>query len=225
MANWDRDADLWTGNNSLLDPPRSNRSICQYLVEVTEQQGMRAYVDYALQKYYSGLIPYQQQAENATISAAAATTAENDEEPNTAERSTSSSKSMFVCYEDWMNASKSDNLYSEALEFLYPGGGSANARVKQLRGKQMLSSSNNTGDNVDANTTVVAAAPEDDDGEGNHGTTTATATTYSYEGGHATDHDPELRARLREIVYRLDAEVFDNTVAKSNAVFGCGKPG
>jgi len=43
-----------------------------------------------------------------------------------------------------------------------------------------------------------------------------------YSGGHSSNHDPELRARLRRLVKQYDGELFNNTVAKSNAIFGCG---
>lgn len=44
-----------------------------------------------------------------------------------------------------------------------------------------------------------------------------------YSGGHATEHDPELRSRLRTLVERHDRELFNNTVATSNGIFGCGR--
>ena len=43
-----------------------------------------------------------------------------------------------------------------------------------------------------------------------------------YSGGHASTHDVKLRARLRGLVERYDRKLFNNTVAASNAIFGCG---
>jgi hypothetical protein len=43
-----------------------------------------------------------------------------------------------------------------------------------------------------------------------------------YSGGHSTENDPELRARLRALVERFDHELFNDTVAASDAIFGCG---
>lgn len=136
---------------------------------------MKAYVDWALRRYYGYLVPYW-------------------------ERARMEKKSMFICFEDWMNSSRRDELYNQALQFLYPGGGSDRARwTKKIYG------SNNTSDN---NPTTPTEA--------------TTAAVVEYDGGHSTDHNPELRDRLVKLIRQLDAEVFNFTVEKSNDVFGCG---
>jgi hypothetical protein len=42
-----------------------------------------------------------------------------------------------------------------------------------------------------------------------------------YSGGHSTRNDPKLIAMLSAFVERLDCEMFNYSVAKSNAIFGC----
>lgn len=43
-----------------------------------------------------------------------------------------------------------------------------------------------------------------------------------YDGNHATDHDPELRMKLRSIVEQLDQDVFESTLGTFVEMFGCG---
>jgi hypothetical protein len=152
--------------------PYNNRSICQYLQEENERDGMCAYMDWSLQHYYSGILPYY------------------FSEQEKQQESTSVSKSMFVCYEDWTNPSKRDQLYEQSLQFLFPGGGSSGVRWKNV-------------------------------GDGDTQQQQQQHQQVEERGGHATDHDPELRRRLRDLVKKLDFEVFEGTVSKSNAVFGC----
>jgi hypothetical protein len=42
-----------------------------------------------------------------------------------------------------------------------------------------------------------------------------------YSGGHSTTNNPKLRVTLSALVERLDSEMFNYSVAKSNAIFGC----
>ncbi|GKY91400.1 hypothetical protein MPSEU_000112300 [Mayamaea pseudoterrestris] len=51
------------------------------------------------------------------------------------------------------------------------------------------------------------------------------ATTKSYQGGHATSKDPELRQRLLELIAKLDRDVFQSRSAEATALFGCDKKG
>lgn len=45
----------WNRNLSYeLDPPANNRSLCDYLSEVDEKSGMRAYIDFIFRIHYSG---------------------------------------------------------------------------------------------------------------------------------------------------------------------------
>ncbi len=39
-------------------PPRNNRSICSYLVEESEEDGIRVLMDIALSKWYKGVVPF-----------------------------------------------------------------------------------------------------------------------------------------------------------------------
>jgi hypothetical protein len=50
----------------------------------------------------------------------------------------------------------------------------------------------------------------------------ALANDSSYQEGHATNQDPKLRSRLLQIVARIDAEAFNNSVARGTLEFRCG---
>jgi len=183
-------------------PPRgpTNRSICQYLQDEDERDGMCAYMDCALQRYYSGLVPYYNKYYH------------NRSEDADNNKNDIRSKTMFVCYEDWMNESRRDSLYEEALRFLYPGGitGSHRTEVKWKEKKLDF-------DNV----FVVVKNNETNSNSGSKGSISSAHPLF--EGGHATNHDPELRRRLKQLVQELDEQVFDGAVSKSDAVFGCGR--
>ena len=43
-----------------------------------------------------------------------------------------------------------------------------------------------------------------------------------YHGNHSTSHDPVVQQRLRDIVLKLDAEIFDHFLSKADALFQCG---
>jgi hypothetical protein len=43
-----------------------------------------------------------------------------------------------------------------------------------------------------------------------------------YTGGHASTHNVEVQTRLENLVKRFDQELFNDTIAESNAVFSCG---
>jgi len=47
----------------------------------------------------------------------------------------------------------------------------------------------------------------------------------SYNGGHSTSHDPDLRERLTQLVKTLDVEVFDRKVASAQRKVKCGDTG
>jgi len=40
---------------------------------------------------------------------------------------------------------------------------------------------------------------------------------------HSTNHDPDLRNRLRALVSQLDEDVFNRTVSRAQAIFRCGE--
>jgi len=227
-----------TGNNVTKLPVRqNNESICAYLQRSSEEDGMLAYMDWALQRYYGYLVEYHERVTANNTAGSGSRHHGNGEE----------SKSMFLCYEDFMNATKRPVLYERALDFLFPGGSGNHP--------PMASSSSSYGNNEEEGAATMKATDDDIDGaslwakgpptpltesmydavNGNNNNsaknaTSATATQSSsspppvtkYEGGHATDHDPELRARLKQLVEKFDREVFGGTVARSDAVFGCG---
>lgn len=151
--------DPWDKEVSMRpNPPRRGRSICQYLDEENEEVGMRTYMDWALTRWYVGIVPYAQAA-----------MARNQEQERT----------LFVCYEDLVDPQQQEGLYYQLTKFLFPSG-------------------------IDL--PMPVEPPESE-----------------YSGGHATEKDPILRARLSALAERLDADVFHGKVAAANALFGCGK--
>ncbi|GKY98891.1 hypothetical protein MPSEU_000845000 [Mayamaea pseudoterrestris] len=44
----------------------------------------------------------------------------------------------------------------------------------------------------------------------------------SYDGGHASSHDPATRQALKQLVYELDEQVFGHALEKLNSLYNCG---
>ena len=97
--NWERYMSL----DDVPFPPRNGRSICQYLVDEAPQDAMRVYIDVALSKWYGGIEPYFQEVEQ-----------RRSIDPI--------ERTWVVCFEDYTNASKKEQLFQESMDFLYPGG-------------------------------------------------------------------------------------------------------
>jgi len=92
-----------------LDPPRSNRTLCQYLVDESLEVGMRTYLDYVFNDRYSGILSHWALGRGM---------------PN----STIAKRSATVCYEN-LNAGASrrrDDTVDWMLQFWYGGGGNEN---------------------------------------------------------------------------------------------------
>jgi hypothetical protein len=151
--------------------PCNNRSFCQYLAEEEEETGIRMVMDFALSRWYKGVVPYYEKAQARMYQ-------------------TSQQKSLFLCFEDLMDPFKQEDLFHGIASFLFPG--LNETKEWELPGAMKAS---------------IEKQKE---------------THAKYEGGHASSHDPILRERLRNLVEQYDREIFNHTVASSNAVFGCG---
>jgi hypothetical protein len=83
-------------------PPWQNRSLCRFLSDESEEEGMKIYIAYALRHWYRGLSSYYQvsrQREQFGVK-----------------------KSMFVCLEELSDPKRERELYYAMIDFLYPGG-------------------------------------------------------------------------------------------------------
>ena len=151
-------------------PPRHNRSICTYLNEESQEDGMKALMDIALSKWYKGVVPYWNLVQ---------------------ERSQRDSQqhSLFICYEDLVDPFQQERVFHQILDWMFPTG---EAR------------------NVSMSTDIKKSLEQQQQNQ-----------TF-YSGGHATAHNPELRLKLRKLVEHYGRELFNDTVAASNAIFGCG---
>ena len=147
-------------------PPRNNRSLCSYLQQESQEDGIKVIIDIALSWWYKGVIPYYRQAQEQL------------------ER-----KSLFLCFEHLVNPLDQEEVFHHMLQHFFPGQNTSSMdmppKMKQLLLQQQQ----------------------------NHSV---------YQGAHASTHDAQLRAKLRDFVVRYDQELFNNTVAASNAVFNCG---
>jgi hypothetical protein len=81
-------------------PRQRNRSLCQYLADESERNGMKVYVAYALEHWYYGLKSYLQQTKRSGLN---------------------SSKSYFVCLEDASDPRWEKDWYDATMDHLYPG--------------------------------------------------------------------------------------------------------
>jgi hypothetical protein len=81
-------------------PRQRNRSLCQYLADESERNGMKVYVAYALEHWYSGLKSYLRQTKRSGLN---------------------SSKSYYVCLEDASDPRWEKAWYDATMDHLYPG--------------------------------------------------------------------------------------------------------
>lgn len=86
----------------LLSQPRLNRTLCQYLAEESEQDGVRATVDLALSSWYAGLVPHKELVEQLETS--------------------SNSHTLFVCFHELSNPETQESTIQRILDWFYPGG-------------------------------------------------------------------------------------------------------
>ena len=92
--------------STLQPPPRmGNRTICPYLKQESEYDGMRVYIDGALSRWYGGLLEYRRQVDERRRRSG-----EDQEE-----------KTLFVCYEDFNDPARQEDVFYEMVDFLFPG--------------------------------------------------------------------------------------------------------
>lgn len=99
--------------NWTIDPPKNKRTLCQYLVEESERDGMKVLMAVSMFNFWNGLfktIPLAQQA--------------SDE-----------GRTVFVCYEDLMDPNHELAALEAATKHYYPAGDVAyNGKLKSLNG-------------------------------------------------------------------------------------------
>lgn len=91
---WDTQHLLYHKRYNIPFPSRNNRSLCQYLQEESEETGILVTMDIALSRWYKGLIPYHEKAD---------------------------ARTLFLCYEDLVDAFQQEELFYRILQHLFPG--------------------------------------------------------------------------------------------------------
>jgi len=82
-------------------PPR-NRTLCAFLAEESEQDGVSVVVDLALSAWYAGLVPHKKLVEQV----------ETNDNRHT----------LFVCFEELSNPTTQRTTLQKIMNWLYPGG-------------------------------------------------------------------------------------------------------
>lgn len=137
------------------------RNLCTYLADESEQDGMRVYVDVALEKWYRNILLARELALQSSVGG---------------------NRTLFVCYEQLASVSTREETMRKILDRMYPG--------------KNEGSDKNIAKKSDSQASV-------------------------YNGGHATNHDPELRLRLRKIIQHLDEQLLHGEIPSFNAALGC----
>mmetsp|Transcript_19287 Transcript_19287/g.34926 ORF Transcript_19287/g.34926 Transcript_19287/m.34926 type:complete len:211 (+) Transcript_19287:526-1158(+) len=88
--------------NDILYPPRNNRSLCAYLQQESEEDGIKVIIDIALSWWYKGAIPYYRQAQEQL-------------------KQTHRRKSLFLCYEHLVNPFEQEATFHLMLKHFFPG--------------------------------------------------------------------------------------------------------
>jgi len=83
-----------------LNPPRRNRTVCEYLQDESVEDGMRVYIDVAFGQWYGKLV-------------------KNWELANKAE---DRNRTLFLCYEDLVNPRMQSRTMRQVYDWLFPGG-------------------------------------------------------------------------------------------------------
>ena len=104
-------------------------------------------------------------------------------------------KTLFVCFDSLSNPQTQAKTLQTMRQWLYPSKSNPqNARTGRREAA------------------VVSASTT---------TTPKKAGAVSYQGGHATSKDPELRQRLMTLIDELDREFFQGQTAQATQLFGC----
>ena len=83
-------------------PPCNHRSICMYLAQESEEDGIRVLMDIALSSWYKGVVPYWKLVQERL-------------------QQGSQQRSLFLCYEDLVDPFQQEEVYHQILEWLFPG--------------------------------------------------------------------------------------------------------
>jgi hypothetical protein len=84
-----------------LTPPSNGRSLCSYLAEESEEDGMRVYVDFSVSDLYRGIVPHRRLVEET----------ETDGDRHT----------LFICFGDLEDEKAFPATHRRAMQWLYPG--------------------------------------------------------------------------------------------------------
>jgi hypothetical protein len=99
LADWD--AQLTYHHQDGLVVPRHNRSFCQYLQDEPMEIGMPVLMDFALSRWYKGVVPYYEKAK-------------------ARDQQTGRQRSLFLCFEDLVNPYQQEDLFHQMATFLFP---------------------------------------------------------------------------------------------------------
>lgn len=86
-----------------LYPPRKGRTVCKYLEEESERDGMRVYIEFAMLAYYQLLYEYWERATHIL------------DDPFYG-------RVFFQCYEDFFDPKTELNKVQQTIKLLFPGG-------------------------------------------------------------------------------------------------------
>jgi hypothetical protein len=184
FVNWPGHA-MWTKPHF---PPKQNRSICDYLRQESPEVGMKVYMDFAMTVWYSKAVRNWQLVRSCS---------------NQAHHK---NRTLFLCYEDFLNTKARRTMLRKVTNWLYPGGYGGHSD------KRSDGSDSDEGD----------GGEEDDDDDGGRVQILGREGVPFY-GSHSSMNatDKVLKGELKELIRRLDFEVFNNTFAYLDSQFGC----
>ena len=202
-----------------LAPPDGHRttttgiSLCQYLINESEEDGMRAYVDLSLHQLYAGILPHR----------ALVLSQEQSSQPN---------KTLFVCFEELSHPATQQATFDKIMKHLFPAETTMNhTNTKHTFPPQrqnawqkpmaVAAAATTTAAAAAANQAFVTVSESISSGSNGASHVTAAGGAASYGGGHATSKDPELRQRLLRLVEHYDRELFHSQAANATQLFGC----
>jgi hypothetical protein len=176
-------------------PSRSNRSFCTYLQEESEENGIKMIIDFGLSRWYKGVVPYYNKV------------MKQQQQQQRLDDSVENNKTLFLCFEDLVDPFQQEDLFYNIMTFLFPGNNNATTAAANT---------------TTTMTTAKRTAPWKLPGYIKASLEKQKRSNQTYNGSHASDHDPQLRQRLLQLVQKYDEQTFNYTIFKSNAIFGCG---
>ena len=114
----------WDADQLHPFPAVANRSLCQYLADESEEDGLQMYMGYVLTGYYAGMVPYLEsvRAHLRGLSVSSSSEEEDGGNRNNSIGGNSRSGTLFVCLEDVSNPVHEPEAMDAMLGWLYPGG-------------------------------------------------------------------------------------------------------